>query len=107
MITYFENFNVKLYVLYILKTREISCQSEVVYYLIYKLIFLCIIFDNKNSKFKELSNDIAIDISSFWNFANTEDLRRKRNPMMDSPKFTSNKKILSWVVILIYNQVCC
>ena len=39
MITYFENFNVKLYVLYILKTREISCQSEVVYYLIYKLIF--------------------------------------------------------------------
>ena len=60
-----------------------------------------------NSKFKELSDDIAINISSFWNFENMEDLRRKCNPMIDLPKFTSNKKILSWVVVLIYNKVCC
>ena len=35
---------------------------EVIYYLIYKFIFLCIILDNKNSKFKDLSDDIAFDI---------------------------------------------
>ena len=39
-----------------------------------------------------MSDNIAIDISSFLNFANMENLRRKCNPMMDLPKFTSNKK---------------
>ena len=32
-----------------------------------------------------------------------EDLRRKFNPMVDLPKFGFNKKILSGVVVLIYN----
>ena len=32
------------------------------------------------------------------------DIRRRYNPMMDLSKFTSNKKILSKVVTLGYNQ---
>ena len=33
-----------------------------------------------------------------------EDIKRKCNPIMDLSKFTSNKKILSKVVALCYNQ---
>ena len=34
-----------------------------------------------------------------------KDIRRKCNPMMNLSKFTSNKKILSGVITLVYNQV--
>ena len=75
-------------------------------YLLFSFIF-CIIVDNKNLKFKDLSDDIAIDIWSFWKFLSMDDLRKKYNSMVNLPKFTSNKKRLSGVVVLIYNQVCC
>ena len=51
-------------------------------------------------------DDITIDFWSSGNFAIMDDIRRKCNPMMDLLKFTSNKKILSGVVALGYNQVC-
>ena len=35
---YFENITIKLYVVYVLKTCQISYQSDVIYYLIHKLI---------------------------------------------------------------------
>ena len=31
-------------------------------YLLFSLIFICIILDNKNLKFKDLSDDLTIDI---------------------------------------------
>ena len=36
--------------------------------------FLCIILDYKNSKFKYLIDDIAIDLLSSWNVASMGDL---------------------------------
>ena len=39
-----------------------------------------------------------------WNFTSIED--RKCNPMINLSKFTSNKKILSGVIVLVYNKVC-
>ena len=36
-----------------------------------------------------------------------EDIRRKYNPLVDLSKFTSNKQILSGVVVLNYNLICC
>ena len=51
-------------------------------------------------------DDIIIDIWSFGNFANMEDIRRKCNLMIDLSKFTYNKKILNKIVVLGYNQVC-
>ena len=39
----------------------------------------------------------------FRNFASIEDIRRRCNPNVDLLKFTSNKKILSKVVVLGYN----
>ena len=51
-------------------------------------------------------DNIAIDLWSYWNFANMKEIRRKCNPMVNLSKFTSNKKILSWVIALVYNQVC-
>ena len=37
----------------------------------------------------------------------TENILRKCNAMVDFSKFTANKNILSEVVDLSYNQVCC
>ena len=66
----------------------------------------------KNSKFKNLINDIAIDFLSFWNLASVEDVRKKCNPIVDLSKFTFNKKKknVEWSCNLSlqdYNQVCC
>ena len=68
-----------------------------------------VILDYKNSKFKDLIDNIAIDLWSFWNFANMKNLRRKYNPMVNLSQFTSKKKknLLSRVVVLVYNHVCC
>ena len=37
--TYFENITVKLHIPYSLNTRQILFQSDIIYYIIYKLIF--------------------------------------------------------------------
>ena len=47
-----------------------------------------VILDYKNSKSKNLIDDIPIDIWSFLNFANMEDIRRKCNPIMNFSQFT-------------------
>ena len=66
-----------------------------------------VILDYKNSKFKNLIDDITIDLWSYWKFANMKDIRRKCNPMVNLSQFTLKKYILSGVVVLVYNQVCC
>ena len=66
------------------------------------LFFLCKILDYKNFKFKYLIDDIVIDLRSSRNFVNMKDIRRKCNPIMDLSKFTSNKNILSRVVVKLY-----
>ena len=63
-----------------------------------------VILDYKNSKFKNLIDDIAIDLWSYWNFANMKDIRRKCNPMVNLSQFTLKKKILSGVVVLVYDN---
>ena len=59
-------------------------------------------------------DDIPIDHWSSRNFAIIEDIKKKiyiyiyiYNLMVDLSKFTSNKKILSGFLNLVYNQVCC
>ena len=66
-----------------------------------------VILDYKNSKFKNLIDDITINLWSSWNFVSMKDIRKKYNPMMNFSQFTSNKKILSRIIVLVYNQVCC
>ena len=39
----------------------------------------------------------------FVNFVSMEDIRRKCNSMIDLSQLTSNKKILSEIVVLDYN----
>ena len=51
-------------------------------------------------------DDIAIDLWFLEILQVWSDIRRKCNPMVNLSKFTSNKKILSWVIALVYNQVC-
>ena len=45
-------------------------------------------------------------LRSSGNFANIENIIRKCNIKVDLSKFTSNKKNLSRVVALGYNQIC-
>ena len=56
-------------------------------------LFLCIILDHKNLKFKHLIDDIAINIWYSWNFASMEDIIRTYNPTIRFSKFTPNKNI--------------
>ena len=56
-------------------------------------------------KFKYLIDDIVINLWFSRNFASMKDIKRKCNPMIDFSKFKSNKKILSEVVVIGYNQI--
>ena len=49
-------------------TCEISFKLDAIYFSINKLIFLCIILDYKNLKFKYLINDVAINFLFFLKF---------------------------------------
>ena len=49
---------------------------------------------------KQFIDDITIDLQFSRNFASIKDIRRKCNTMADLLGFTSNKKILSNVIIL-------
>ena len=60
----------------------------------------------KSQKLKQFIDGIAIDLWFSRNFVRMEDIRRRYNPMVKFSKFTSNKKILSNIVILPYNQFC-
>ena len=55
-------------------------------------------------QFKQFIDDIAIDFHFSRNFANIEDIKKIYNLVVDLSKFTYNKKILSKVVTLSYNQ---
>ena len=58
----------------------------------------------QNLQFKQLIDDIIIDLWYSRSFANMEDIRKKKcNLLVDMSKFTSYKKILSKVLALTYN----
>ena len=63
-------------------------------------------FKLQNMQFKQFVDGITIDFKFFRNFTSIEDIKRRCNPIVDLSKFTSNKKILSNVVVLSYNQFC-
>ena len=75
-----------------------SCQLNIIYYLINKFIFLCLILDYKNLKLKNLIDSIAIDFLFSKNFASMKDIRRNFNLMMNLSKLTFYKMIMSGVV---------
>ena len=60
-------------------------------------------FKLQNLQFKQFIDDIAIDFQFSINFTSMKDIRRKCKPIVDLLKFTSNKKILSKVIVLRYN----
>ena len=105
MVTYFENLIIELHILYVFKTYIKFNINQMFFTIrsIKKKFF--IILDYKNSKFKYLIDDITINIWFYWYLVNIEDIRRKRDPIVDLSKFTFNKKkILSRVATLMYNH---
>ena len=61
--------------------------------------------DYKNLKFKYLIDDITIDLWYLKNSVNIKDIRRYCNSTVNLSKFISNRKILSEIIFLGYNQV--
>ena len=52
-------------------------------------------------------NSIVIDLWFYGNFVKMNDISRECNLMADLLKFISDKKILSRVIVLGYNQIYC
>ena len=100
MTTYFENLIVELHILYVFNTH-VKFRDNWMLFIIQSInLFLFIILEYKNLKFKHLINNITIDRWSSRNFANMENIRRKCNPILNLSKFASNKIILSGVVTI-------
>ena len=60
----------------------------------------------KYLQLKQFIDDIAIILYFSRNVTSMENIRKIYNSMADLSKFTSNKKILNKIVILVYNQFC-
>ena len=61
MTTYFENIIVELHVFYVLKMNVKFHVNCMLFTFNPEIYFLCIILDYKNSKFKNLIDDIGIN----------------------------------------------
>ena len=85
---------VGLCILYILNTHIKFCTNQILFTVQFITYFLYIILN-----YKILIDNIVIDLWSFEKFANIKDIRRKCNLIVDLSKFTSNKKILSEVIV--------
>ena len=90
--------------------KRMSSFMSIIYYLLFDLLtyFLRIILYYKNSKIKHLIDDTNYLSLIFLKFCKCGGYKKKKyNLIVELLKFVSNKKILSRVVTLIYNQVCC
>ena len=68
---------------------------QIGYYLLFNQLnyFQCIILGKKKKlEIKTFDYDIAMNLLSFWNFANIEDIIRTWNPTVRFSKFTFNEK---------------
>ena len=70
---------------YILKTHIKFYVNQMLFIIWSINLNFYVILNYKNSKFKDLIDDITIDL-------NIEDIRKKYNPIMNFSQFTSNKK---------------
>ena len=83
MTTYFENLTIELHVLYILNTHVKFCVNWMLFTISSINLFLYIILNYKNLKFKYLIDDIDIDILFFANLVSMKNIRKKKNLMVD------------------------
>ena len=95
--TYFENLIIEFHGLFVLKTHVKFHVNQMLFTIWFINLNFYVILDYKNSKFKDLIDDIIIDIWYFWIFVSTEYIRKKCNSMVDLSKFISNKRY--WVTL--------
>ena len=94
--TYFENLTVELYFLYALNTHVKFCINWILFTIWSISLYLCILLKYKNLQFKKFINGIVINLKFL---ASMKNIRIKFHPMVNLSKFTSNKKILSKVIV--------
>ena len=88
-----------MFFIFLTINTHVKCHTNLILFTIQlRNLFLCIILNYKNLKFEHLIDDIVIDFWFSKNFTSMKDVRKKRNPIMDSSKFTYNMEILSGVV---------
>ena len=78
---------------YIFNTNVKFRLNHMLFTILSKTYFLCIILYHKNLKFIYLIDDISNNLWSFWNFVSIGDIIRTCNPIARYSKFTTNKKI--------------
>ena len=78
MTTYFENLTIGLHVLYILNTHVKFRVNWMLFTISSINLFLYIILNYKNLKFKYLIDDIDIDILFLANLVSMKDIRKKK-----------------------------
>ena len=86
MITYFKNLTIELHSLFL---KHAKFHANPILLNIWLMTYL-LIFD-------------IFEILQVWRIEG----EKKSNSVLNLSKFTSNKKKLSGVVVLVYNQVCC
>ena len=79
MTTFFENLTIELHVLYILNTHVKFLVNWMLFTISSINLFLYIILNYKNLKFKYLIDDIDIDILFFANLVSMKDIRKKKS----------------------------
>ena len=102
MTTYFEILIIELYVFYAFKTHVKFHVNQMLFTIRSINLFLYIILDYKNSKFKHWIDNIVIYLWFYWYFEAIEDIKRKCNLTVDMSKFTFNN---IYIYIYIYIQV--
>ena len=78
MTTFFENLTIELHVLYILNTHVKFLVNWMLFTISSINLFLYIILNYKNLKFKYLIDYIDIDILFFTNLVSMKDIRKKK-----------------------------
>ena len=100
--TYFKNLTVKLHVLYVLNIYIKFCVKWILFTIWFINLYFLQNFKLQKLQIKSFIDNIAVDIWFSRNFASMEDIRRRCNIIVDLLKFTSNKKILSKVIFVLF-----
>ena len=90
---YFKILIIRLRILYTFNTHIKFCINWMLFTIWFITYFLCIILNYKNLQFKQLIDNIIMNLWYSENFVSIKYVKRKYNLKVNLSKFISNKKI--------------
>ena len=79
----FENLTIRLHSFYIFNMHVKLCSNRMLFIIQSTNLFLCIILEYKNLKFKHLIDDIGIDFLIFLKFCKNGGYKKKKKIQFD------------------------